>query len=130
MHRILLLTSIAVLTACNSAHNDHDHPDLVSGKELYEHHRSDCHGQGGQGNLLKGIPSNLFTQFNQSELADLIVQGRKHEGRNMPVMEKMSNSEARKIVTYLWHLRSQFENTEQDRRMMVKPGRQATSNDN
>ena len=116
-----ILAMPLMLAACEGTNDSHDHPHLTDGKGLYEFHCADCHGKEGQGSLMRGIPSNLFTQFDHDEVIELIINGRQHEQRIMPVMASMPRDEAAHIVGYLFQLRDQFEQGIDERSIIVKP---------
>ena len=86
-----------LLSACGE--DAHHHPQLTSGKELFEYHCASCHKQNGKGNFLKGVPANIGTSLEQWQLMHKIKQGEKNS--KMPVFKSMSQSEARKIANYI-----------------------------
>lgn len=78
----------------------HDHPDLVSGKQLFEYHCSACHKDTGKGNFLKGIPANRGTELTASQIVHRITR-KDNSGSKMPAFPNMSVEEAKQISTYL-----------------------------
>jgi len=77
----------------------HDHPELVTGKQLFDFHCSGCHKGTGKGNFLKGVPANKGTQLTIGQLEHKIKSDAK--GSKMPSFKNMSAGEARKIATFL-----------------------------
>ena len=93
---IIFLSSI-ILSGCN---NDiHDHQDLVTGKQLFEHHCSECHNSSGLGNFLRSVPANKDTKLSAWQITHKLRAGEK-DGK-MPIFEEMSVEEAMKISAYL-----------------------------
>ena len=102
-----------LLIGCDSQQvEDHHHPELTTGQDYFDFHCSGCHGYQGKGNFLEGIPGNIFSTLSSREIEDLIITGRQHENRNMPVFVNMPRKEARLIVMHLKTLRDEFENTQ------------------
>ncbi len=86
------------LTGCE---NDiHDHPDLVTGKQLFEYHCSSCHKKTGEGNFLLGVPSNKNTELSVSQVSHKI-RSNEVAGNKMPSFESMSEEESKMISAYV-----------------------------
>ena len=84
---------------CNS-NDKHDHPDLVTGEQLFEYHCSGCHKNTGHGNFLKGIPANKNTDLSSAQIVHKINLDAE-EGSKMPTFPAMSETETAKIASYL-----------------------------
>ncbi len=94
--RPLLLIALSGLSGCSSEQD----PSSQNGQELYSNHCAGCHKASGDGKFLKGIPPNNRTDFNESELIDLILNG--HPGKpDMPRFSQLSRRQASAIAHYL-----------------------------
>jgi len=94
----LTLLSTVMLSSCG--HDVHDHPEIVSGKELFEYHCAGCHQKSGTGKFLKGVPANRDTALSISLIEHKITKGDDGD-RKMPVFPDMSENEAAKISLHL-----------------------------
>lgn len=103
------LSMISLLTACNN--DRHNHPELNTGKELFEHHCARCHQKNGLGKFLKGVPANIATTKNQPEIVWHIQQGSQSGQSRMPVYSNMPTDEANKIAHYLLILKRNYYNS-------------------
>ncbi len=83
--------------------DQHDHPDLKIGRELFDYHCAPCHKADGSGAFLKGVPANRYTDLSVVEIMHKIETA-SEQRRAMPVFEKMSRQEQAKIAIYLKHL--------------------------
>lgn len=119
----ICLMATLFLGGCSLNPDDHDHPGLTSGKQLFNYHCADCHGEDGTGLLVQPSPANILTTKNQQGIVDYIKQRNGH--RNMPVFVTMPDSEARKIATHLLDLKQHYETTPSNKKkpegLMVKP---------
>ena len=97
---VWFLAPLILLQGCSEDVDQHDHPELSNGKELFEFHCASCHHNAGNGNFLAGIPANKDTQLSTSQIVDFI-HGKHRENSQMPVWKAMPTEEARKIATYL-----------------------------
>jgi mono/diheme cytochrome c family protein len=102
----LTLYGLPLISACQQDADNHNHPELSSGKQLFQHHCSVCHGLEGRGNFLKGIPANRSTTKTIPEIIDKIKR-QNDKNRQMPVFADMSDKEARLIANYLLQLENQ-----------------------
>ena len=93
---IIFLGSI-FLTGCSR--DLHDHPGLVTGKQLFEHHCAECHKTSGMGTFLKGVPANKDTKLSTWQISHKLRMG--DSAGAMPIFETMSVDETMKISTYL-----------------------------
>ena len=86
--------------------DDHDHPQLTTGQQLFRHHCARCHGQGGKGLLLLGVPANVDTALSREKVVRKIRLGSSSEHR-MRSFRNMSYVEADRIAGYLLRLRGE-----------------------
>ena len=89
------------LAACDR--DTHDHPEVVTGEQLFNYHCAECHDLAGQGKFLKGVPGNKDTALNTFEIEHKLKDNPVKDSI-MPVFTKMPKAEAIKIVTYLKQL--------------------------
>jgi len=85
-----------ILSACSR--DVHEHPELTTGKQLFDYHCSDCHGVSGEGKFLKGVPANRDTNLQTVQITHKIREG---DSGRMPKFDSMPPQEARKIALYL-----------------------------
>ncbi len=99
MRRTILAASL-VIAACEGP-DEHDHPTLTTGKQLYEHHCAPCHQQGGDGAFLKGVPPVSGSTMDYRQMVEHI-RGQSRQGdTRMPTFTAMSQQEAEKIAVYM-----------------------------
>ena len=114
----------AAVMACSKGRDNHDHPNLTTGEELFNYHCAECHGDDGTGRLVKGTPANILTRKGYQEIINYIV-GDAGRDRKMPVFADMPRVEAGKIAAYLLALRqkydSQGENERKNRELLIDP---------
>lgn len=99
----LFLAPLIILQGCSEDVDQHDHPELNTGKELFEFHCASCHNDAGNGNFLAGIPANKDTKLSSGQIVDFI-RGKHRENSQMPVWKEMPTEEAGKIAAYLKRL--------------------------
>ena len=98
-HNIFL--AFLLVVALNGCSKDlHDHPELVTGEQLFNYHCSECHKETGKGKFLKGVPSNRNTHFSTFQIAHKVKKGG-GSGSKMPAFTKMSDEESIKIAEYV-----------------------------
>ncbi len=115
----LLLSAFLLLIACDK--DQHNHPNLLTGKDFFNSHCAGCHNNDGTGLFLKGAPANISTNKNISELIRYIKEGDQHGHSKMPVFKTMSDKEANKIAHYLLVLKSDyFNNPENNHSFLLK----------
>ena len=100
----LIIISVFFITGCQK--DEHDHPELTTGKQMFEYHCSACHKQDGKGNFLKGYPRIHNTELFSWQISHK-VRAEKSEDRNMPSFKNMPISEANLIAKYLKTLKNQ-----------------------
>lgn len=94
-------TSLSVAALLSGCEKDvHDHPELTTGKELFEYHCSSCHQSSGQGKFLKGIPANRATTLSSEQISHKITQDKESDSK-MPTFPKMDKQESDKIAAYV-----------------------------
>lgn len=110
---IMMLMSAFLLEACNK--EQHKHPELRAGKALYNYHCAACHKENGTGMFLKGIPANIATDKNQTEIILHIKKGSQSSKSQMPAFSDMPDGEAYKIANYLLQLKRDYMNNPENR---------------
>ena len=110
---LFALSLLTVLSACNR--DPHDHPELTSGKQLFQHHCANCHGEAGMGTFLKGVPATIATRKTQTEIVLYLQQGPHTFNRKMPIFTNMPDKEAFKIARHLLELRRSYYNVPANR---------------
>jgi mono/diheme cytochrome c family protein len=120
--KAVIASLILILVAAGCSRDDHDHPDLTTGEQLYNHHCAECHGEDGTGKLFDVIPANILTKKSPIEIMNYITTATGHE-RQMPVFKTMPKSEARLITEYLLELRERYETAEHRKppELMIEP---------
>ena len=112
------------LAGCSKNRDHHDHPSLTTGKELFDYHCAECHGEDGTGRLVDRTPANILTRKSAQEIVNYIVSDT-GQGRKMPVFATMPREEAAKIAAYLIELKnkydSQGENERKNRELLIDP---------
>jgi mono/diheme cytochrome c family protein len=96
----IITVLITLMNAAGSHADEHNHPELITGKQLFEFHCSTCHQMDGNGNVLAGYPAINHTTLRTWQIRHKI-QGEKVEGRQMPSFQNMSKSEAKLIADYI-----------------------------
>jgi len=117
----LLLSAMVALSVFGCSQDQHDHPNLTTGEELFNYHCADCHGVQGTGSLFDGMPANILTQKSPEEISTYITTETGHE-REMPVFKTMPAEEAKAITDHLFTLKNSFEkNGSQIKQLLIKP---------
>jgi mono/diheme cytochrome c family protein len=94
--KALLMTSVLILCACGK-------PQLQTGEELFDHYCATCHRKTGTGNFLKGAPAVQSTQYNTSQIAQLIRGHRRPTDTRMPVFNELTSKQTIAIAAYVRH---------------------------
>ncbi|MGF1694285.1 cytochrome c [Vibrio kyushuensis] len=95
------MTSISFIVLITGCDRDlHDHPELTTGQQLFEHHCSSCHQKTGQGRFLKGIPANRATALTEDQISHKITS-LSVSGAKMPSFPNMPKEESDKISAYV-----------------------------
>jgi mono/diheme cytochrome c family protein len=118
-----VMLAVALL-ACSPDRDNHDHPNLKTGEELFNYHCVECHGEDGTGKLVDRTPANILTGKDLRGIEDYIISdtGR---GRKMPVFASMPGPEAKRIAAYLLVLKDRYdnlgENQRKNRQLLIDP---------
>jgi len=116
-----LLVSLVVVSASGCSQDQHDHPDLTTGEQLFNYHCADCHGVKGTGNLFDGMPANILTIKSPQEIVSYTTTETGHE-REMPVFPTMPADEAQAITDHLFTLKNSFDkNGSQIKQLLIEP---------
>ncbi len=116
---LFLLIVIIFITACSK--DEHDHPELQTGEDFFNAHCAGCHKPDGTGLFLKGIPANISTNKNISELILYIKQGGQSNHSKMPVFKTMPDAEASKIARHLLVLKNRYiDNKDNKNKLLLK----------
>jgi len=91
---------LLLVTISSCSRDTHDHPDLITGEQLFNYHCAGCHQNSGKGKFLKGIPANRNTVLSSAQIIHKI-NANDGEDLKMPSFPKMSQAEAVAIVSYL-----------------------------
>jgi len=91
---------LLLVTISSCSRDTHDHPDLITGEQLFNYHCAGCHKNTGKGKFLKGIPANRNTVLSSAQIIHKI-NANDGEDLKMPSFPKMSQAEAVAIVSYL-----------------------------
>jgi len=119
--RSLLLGAMIVgcLTGCSQ--DQHDHPNLTTGEQLFNYHCTECHGVQGTGKLFDGIPANILTNKSPRQIALYITTDTGQE-REMPVFTNMPIDEAKAITDHLLTLKESFDKDDsQIKQLLIEP---------
>jgi mono/diheme cytochrome c family protein len=93
-----LITSVFLIVG---RHKDkHAHPELTTGKQMFEFHCSSCHKQEGNGYFLNGYHAIHNTELFSWQISHKIC-AEESENRNMPSFKNMLISEANLIAKFL-----------------------------
>lgn len=98
MKKALLSFVFVFLFGCEK--DIHNHPDLISGKQLFDNHCSDCHKVTGMGAFLKGIPANKGTKLSVEQISEKIISGKRDDSK-MTIFPSMDKEESEKISHYI-----------------------------
>ncbi len=94
------IACLLMVTACDRV-DDHDHPQLKTGEQFYNHHCSSCHGRSGDGTFLKGVPAVKYTEMKIREIVEHIRGHGRAGDTRMPQFSDMSVHEAERIAVYI-----------------------------
>jgi mono/diheme cytochrome c family protein len=126
LRRIVWLSALiaALLTACTRQTDNHDHPHLVTGKELFDYHCSGCHGKDGTGMLADQTPANILTYRGRDGIIEYMTRPVNPQ-RKMPVFATMPPAEAARIASYLLQLKKAYDkkpfNEKKPEELMIQP---------
>ena len=117
----LLLLAMVVVSLSGCSGDQHDHPNLTTGEQLFNFHCAECHGVQGTGKLINGTPAIILTKKGPSEITTYITTETGH-GRDMPVFTTMPLDEAKVITDHLLTLKESFDkNGFQIKQLLIEP---------
>jgi mono/diheme cytochrome c family protein len=123
-HAAVWVLIAAAAAGCSKDRDNHDHPNLTTGEELFNYHCAECHGDDGTGKLVDSTPANILTRKDLDGIVRYI-RGDDWQGRKMPVFATMPVAEAKKIAAYLIELRDRYDNLPGNKRksrmLMIDP---------
>jgi hypothetical protein len=128
MNSLRLLRSLfgicacVILSAYGCSGERHDHPNLMTGEQLYNHHCAECHREDGTGILFDSLPANILTEKNPQEIITYITRDSNHQ-RLMPAFNTMPSDEAELITKHLIKLKADYEKGEKSkpRQLLIEP---------
>ena len=97
-----------IMSASGCSEDQHDHSNLTTGEQLYNHHCAECHREDGTGILFDSLPANILTQKSPQEVITYITTGTNHK-RLMPTFKTMPPDEAELITEHLVKLKTDYE---------------------
>jgi len=117
----LLLLAMVVVSVSACSEDQHDHPHLTTGEQLFNYHCAECHGAQGTGKLFDRIPAIILTNKSPGEITKYITPEMGHE-RDMPVFSTMPADEAKIITDHLLTLKKTYdENGSQIKQLLIEP---------
>lgn len=117
----LWLSVMVIISVLGCSQDQHDHPSLITGEELFNYHCAECHGVQGTGRLLDGIPASILTKKSPQEIANYITTGTK-QNREMPVFSTMPADEAKVITEHVFTLKEAYDkNGAQIKQFLIEP---------
>lgn len=124
MKQVLTGLIVAVLMLACSGRDRHDHPDRVTGGQLYNYHCEECHGVDGTGKLFEQTPANILTRRSFGEIISYITTP-VNPDRKMPVFKTMPRAEAAAIARHLESLQQAYNETSNEnkkpRLLLIEP---------
>ena len=117
----LLLWGMMVVSLFGCSRDQHDHPNLTTGEQLFNYHCAECHGVQGTGKLFDGMPANILTKKSPEEITNYVTTETGHE-REMPVFSTMPADEAKAITNHLLKLKESYsKNGPQIKQLLIEP---------
>jgi len=117
------LIAAMLMLAC-TARDRHDHPDLVTGEQLFNYHCEECHGVDGTGKLFEQTPANILTRRDLNGIVAYITTPVNPQ-RKMPVFKTMPRAEAEMIARHLLSLQQAYagmkDGDKKPRLLMIEP---------
>lgn len=113
---------IVLIASFGCSRDHHDHPDLTTGKELFDYHCAECHGKEGTGRLVDVTPANILTKKGRNEIIKFVMSSAEHD-RSMPVFKTMPEREAGRIANHLMELKDIYNKSEKRkfRELLIEP---------
>jgi len=117
----LLLWAMVLMSLSGCSQDQHDHPNLTTGEQLFNFHCAECHGVQGTGKLINGTPAIILTNKGPGEITTYITTETGHE-RDMPVFNTMPAYEAKSITDHLLKLQQTYDkNGPQIKQLLIEP---------
>jgi mono/diheme cytochrome c family protein len=117
----LLLWAMVVVSLSGCSRDQHDHPNLTTGEQLFNFHCAECHGVRGTGKLFDGIPANILSKKSPEEITTYITTETGYI-REMPVFSTMPADEAKAITDHLIALQTTYDkNGPQIEQFLIEP---------
>jgi len=121
MQSLLLLFMMVMSISSGCSQDQHDHPNLTTGEQLFNFHCAECHGIRGTGKLFDGIPANILSKKSPEEIARYITTETGYM-REMPVFSTMPADEAKIITDHLITLQTAYDkNGPQIEQFLIEP---------
>jgi mono/diheme cytochrome c family protein len=121
---VACVLTVTTMAGCAKNRDHHDHTDLTTGRQLFNFHCAECHGEDGTGRLVDKIPANILTTRDVEGIESYIVTDT-GKGRKMPVFATMPRGEAHEIAEYLIELKNRYaslgENQRKNRELLIDP---------
>jgi uncharacterized membrane protein len=111
-----------IMSGYGCSDEQHNHPDLTTGQQLYNHHCAECHSEDGTGILFESLPANILTQKSPQEIITYITTDSNHQ-RLMPVFNAMPSEEAELITNHLMKLKTDYVEgaKSQPKQLLIEP---------
>jgi hypothetical protein len=117
----LLLSAMVFMSVVGCSRDQHDHPHLTTGEQLFNYHCAECHGVQGTGKLFDGMPANILTKKSPTQIINYITTETMHE-REMPAFPTMPPDEAKAITDHLISLQKTYNtNGSQIKQLLIDP---------
>lgn len=94
------ILSASLLAACGQP-DDHEHPQLTTGRQLYLHHCAPCHRDEGTGSFPRGVPGLKDMSMTYRQMTDHIRGKGRAPASRMPEFSTMPKAEAEAIAVYI-----------------------------
>ncbi|MDR4487678.1 MAG: cytochrome c [Nitrospirales bacterium] len=112
---------LIVMSLSGCSRDQHDHPDLTTGEQLFAFHCAECHGVQGSGKLFDGIPANILTKKTPDEIMTYLTTETSPD-RKMPVFRTMPAEEAKVITDHLLTLQKAYDqHGSQIKQLLIEP---------
>jgi len=102
---IIFFVVMVCVVACSKVdHDNHNHPELSTGKEFYSLHCAECHRESGMGKVMNGIPPVTYSKLTQSQMLKFMLSEHLGKGKNMLTYPNMPEDEAISIISHIKRL--------------------------
>ncbi len=119
--KALFLVAMVVISLLGCSGDQHDHPTLTTGEQLFNYHCAECHGVQGTGKLFDRFPAIILTNKSPGEIAQYITI-ETGQNREMPVFSTMPANEVKIITDHLITLKKAYDtNGSQIRQLLIEP---------